>query len=264
MPALSFIIPIRDHAGVADWPAAMCNLQATAASIAAQTSSSWRCVVVASRHSPLPHLPGKIEVHRLDLPTPAPLPPLANMEQRLEAIRADKGRRVLEGMLSVAPDNYVMTVDYDDLVSNRLAAFAEVHSAQPGWFVDSGYLYDGSSTLMRLGSGFDELCGTSLIIHADRLVLPPKLEAADETYLRQWFGSHKFAKRLLAQAGTPLAPLPFPGAIYRVGHADAVSASSAIWRHFLPRRQRLFPQLRSLARLRLLTSKLRTEYFAQS
>ena len=49
---ITFVIPVRDHRGVADWPTMSAHLATTVASITAQTSPNWRCVLVATQDTP--------------------------------------------------------------------------------------------------------------------------------------------------------------------------------------------------------------------
>lgn len=264
-PALTFVVPVRHHHGVSGWSETMVRMRETARSIAAQTSGNWACVFVASRDTPMPTLPKGVEVVRVDLPR-AELPDgRLDQEARFEAIRADKGRRVLAGILAAEPPGHVMIADFDDFVSKRLAAFVEEHAGANGWYMSSGYVYDGSNYVLRMAEGFDAFCGTSLIIRAGLFDVPASLETADETYLRQWFGSHKFAKAKLAEAGHGLSPLPFDGAVYRLG--SGVSGVASIRSVFLPRwfvRRRPSTFLRNLAALRPVSARFRGEFLATS
>ncbi|MCK7494916.1 MAG: hypothetical protein MZW92_30240 [Comamonadaceae bacterium] len=154
-------------------------------------------------------------------------------EKRLyNAIRDDKGGRVWAGLKTVEPRGHVMVVDYDDFVSRRLAATAAAAPDAAGWYVDVGYLYDGSAFVLKR-SKFDELCGSSLIVNA-RHFYP--VDGADERHVvRYVHGSHKFIKTMLREKGDPLVPLPYPGAMYRVGHAQASSGSAGLRQHLSPR-----------------------------
>jgi len=71
-------------------------LRQTARSIAMQTSALWQAVVIASQEASLPALPPGVDVVRVDYP-PNPLYVRGNREKEpfYEAVRLDKGRRVL-------------------------------------------------------------------------------------------------------------------------------------------------------------------------
>ncbi len=81
-----------------------------------------------------------------------------------EAIRADKGRRVLAGMLQAGAMGHVMIVDDDDFVSCRLAGFVAANLAETGWYLKHGYVWTEGSRLLFRHDDFSHLCGTSHII----------------------------------------------------------------------------------------------------
>lgn len=208
---LTFAIPVRDPRGVADWSIVREYLAMTVRSLAAQQGPRPRIVLGVSQGTNLPRLPATADVVEVDLPY-HPLP-AAQGPERWDQIRVDKGLRLAHALAAVKPRGHVMTVDYDDLVSSRLSAHVAEHPQAPGWFVDAGYVWGGGPFASRLSTGFNELCGTSLIIRADLLRIPDS--PGDPMHLeriKDLLGSHKRWRGLLA-----LEPLPFPGAVYRVG-----------------------------------------------
>ncbi|WP_156963716.1 galactosyl transferase [Muricoccus aerilatus] len=213
-------------------------MAATIHSIASQRSGAWEAIVVANRGADLPAMPSGFDVVRVDF-APAILPP--SQEERLEAVRRDKGGRILAGLIAGRPKGHVMVVDYDDLVRFRLSELVSANPTSNGWYFETGFLYSGGEEVLAYESRFYAFCGTSHIVRADLLRIPAAFEQADQGYVSQWLGSHKAIKRMLEQAGTPLERLPFPGAIYRIGHADATSRSGNI-RRFLNRKA-VKPQL---------------------
>jgi hypothetical protein len=261
---LTFIVPVRHHASVADWPAVVAVLAVTLRSIAAQTAPNWRAVVVANTETELPALPAGVEAARVDLPYRQLPDQRVDLEAFYEGIRDDKGRRILAGIKHSRPRGHVMVVDYDDLVSNRLAALVASDPQAPGWFFDTGYLFSGSSLIYRYPREFYEKCGTSHVVRADLFGLPDDLAGATTTVIRRNLGSHKFIKKDLEAAGSPLAPLPMPGAIYRIGHSGSNSQSSPLLRHlFSPRDAVRHPRrtLRNAAGLRLMGHSIKREFF---
>ena len=79
-------------------------------------------------------------------------------------------------------------------------------------------------------------------------------------------GSHIFLHEHLDATGTPLAKLPFLGAVYRIGHAEAHSQSDSIPRKFflnkdLLRQKKEF--CRRLTRLRVKNRGLEKEFFGR-
>ncbi|HTV67131.1 MAG TPA: galactosyl transferase [Rhizobiaceae bacterium] len=228
-PVVTFVIPVRHQDNAKDWHALKANLAQTIASIAGQTHPGWRAVIVANDGADLPKVPTKFEIVRVDFP------PNALHEQRgadketfYEAFRVDKGRRVLKGMLAVPDSRFFMIVDDDDLVSNRIVEFAARNTSCPGWTISRGYSWSANGSLLFDLPDFHHYCGTSLIVRSDLYRLPERFEDASLEFVTTRLGGHRRIVELLAEEGNPLQPLPFHGAIYRIGHAGAHSGSSDV------------------------------------
>jgi len=271
--ALTFIIPVRHQDNAKDWPRLKSNLAQTLRSLAAQTSDDWRAIVVANHGADLPPLPPGVEVARVDFP-PNSLHEQgeAGREAFYDACRMNKGERVLAGMLHAGAMRYAMVVDDDDCVSSRLAEFVAGGAPEgatdnpPGWFIEDGYLWeDGSSYLYRI-PGFSRLCGTSHIVRADLFQLPASMATAEREYIRTMMGSHVYISEKLKRTGTPLAPLPFAGAVYRVGHPGAHSKSQGVFAQYFRHGWLLYSPgelARRLQRLKWLGSGMRREFFGK-
>ncbi len=247
---LTVVIPVRHHESVPDWPEVQRRLALTARSVAGQRDGSWQGVVVANSDTPLPSLPEGFSVVRVDLPLHT-LPEWeggAGEAARNEAVRHDKGARVLAGIVAARPTGHVMVVDYDDFVSCRLAALADSAPDAPGWVIDSGFVYDEGPVVYRKRHGFNDLCGSSLLVHSSLLGLEAGPET-DRAHVARTLGSHVFLANDLREAGTPLVSCPFPGAVYRVAVPGSVSGSAGIRRKFFRRRLLLEHPLTFLRRL---------------
>lgn len=265
---LSFIVPVPHPANARNWPRLRENLAQTIRSISAQNHPDWRAVVVANHGSDLPPMPSRFSVTYVDF-APNRIDELDPGDRNglYDAVRLDKGRRVLAGMLEAGQTDYFMIVDDDDLVSDRLAGFVAANRGCNGWFLRDGYVWSDGGKLLYLYDDFSNLCGTSHIVRADLYGLPGSVPAATGLYLQRHLGSHIFIEDLLAERGTPLAPLPFPGAVYRIGHSESVSRSRGILRTFIVGRNLLsdpLRALRSLRRLRPLTGGRRREFFGRA
>jgi hypothetical protein len=263
--SITFIIPVRHQDNARDWSQVKRHLSETVSSISRQTSPAWKAVIVANYGADLPELPPGFEVKRVDFP-PNQLHERgkSDKEDFFNAFRLDKGRRVLAGMLHAGEMEYVMIVDGDDFVSCKLTSFVAANPHANGWYIRDGYVWSGGN-LLYLYSDFSRLCGSSNIVRADLYHLPARFEDADDSYIRSMLGRHIFIHDHLDAAGTPLAPLPFAGAVYRTGHDEAHSRSGTILKMFIwhkdvlrkPRRLR-----RRLFRLRVRTKRLRQEFFS--
>ncbi|MGK6314546.1 galactosyl transferase [Neorhizobium sp. DT-125] len=268
MSVVTFIIPVRHQDNARDWSLLKKNLTQTVASIANQTSPDWRGIIVANRGADLPALPDKFSVTWVDFP-PNDIHERGNATEAdfLDSFRADKGRRVLAGMLDARDGRFFMIVDDDDFVSARIVQYVSQHRDENGWIIDKGYIWDDGGTLLLCRDQFSHYCGTSLIIRSDLYGLPSKAEDASIEWIKDMLGSHVRITPALAARGTPLSSLPFRGAVYRVAHKGSHSkAPSLIDMYFLNRNvlKRPVNAIRNLARLRLLSAEHKREFFGVS
>jgi len=259
---LTFVIPVRHQATVRDWPQVRDRLAITLRSVAAQEGGAWNGIVVADRQADLPPLPAGFDVVQVDRPPPR-LPDRREREAFFEAVRDDKGNRLLAGLLGAPVGSHVMAVDYDDLVSRRLAALIATQPRANGWVVESGYVFSGGSEVFLRHAGFQTASGTSHILRTDLLALPSDPALANQGLVQRWLGSHLHLREDMRRRGTPLARLPFPGAIYRVGHADQAMGHPGL-REYVRRLYRGDPaRLAEVeARFRPLDEGLVAEFFA--
>jgi hypothetical protein len=264
-PLLTFVIPLRHPQNSPDWDALKRRLEQTIRSIAAQDDPRWRAILVANAGADLPRLPRGFRCEQVDFPPNPMFERGANgLEAFRDACRLDKGRRVLAGILAAGSVGYVMVVDDDDLVSRHLTGFVAAHRGKSGWYVEKGYLWGDGGKLLYQYADFSSFCGTSHIVRADLYDVSPGRPAADSALVRTLFGSHIFIREYLAARGRPLEPLPFPGAVYRIGHAGAHSKSPGLLRQVFFKRELLRHPLQSVQRLsglRLLGPAMRRQFW---
>jgi len=263
--ALTFIIPVRHQDNAKDWSRLKANLSQTLASISNQSTGAWRGLVVANEGADLPPLPKQVEAVRVTFP-----PNLlhdkgtATQEEFYEAFRIDKGRRVLAAMVAAEKTSHFMIVDDDDLVSCRLAEFVGRNPSGHGLVVKQGYIWTDQGSYLYAYPDLNGLCGSTLIIRSDLYELPATASGWPDERIKKMLGSHRQVGQHLAQAGTPLVPLPFPGAVYRIGHAGNHSGKGGIadeffWNRRYIRRPWLLGS--NLLKLRPITGKVRQEFF---
>ena len=255
-PTVTFVIPVRHPENAKNWQSLTRRLSDTAQSIAAQTHASWRAIVVGNEGAVFPDLPDGFDIVRVDFP-PNPQHEMgaAALDAVYEAFRLDKGRRVLAGMLAAGNTGYFMIVDDDDFVSRQIVAHARENCGAPGWSIAKGYVWSEGGHLALLHPQFATICGTSHIIRADLYDLQASFEAANGDYIKTMLGSHVKIESILADRGAPLEPLPFAGAVYRVGHAEAHSKSKGIVQTYVFDQSRISRRvaLGNLSRFRLVT-----------
>lgn len=265
---VTFVIPVLHPDNASNWAKVRSDLCETVYSLLQQTSYNWAAVIVANHEADLPDFPDPVRILRVDLPhNPKFDRSKYSLEESYRATRLNKGHRILAGALSVrGSTRYMMVVDNDDFVSRDLVAFVERNDGCDGWYFAQGFVWEENSGYVVKTRGFSMICGTCQILRIDNWRLPESAERADVDYISTMLGNHRAVHAIMEQAGTPLAPLPFPGAIYRVGNSESVSKSRS------PLRKRLFslqgwsePRtlLRMIAGLRPLSQKVRDQYGMQ-
>jgi exopolysaccharide biosynthesis galactosyltransferase PssJ len=265
---LTFIVPVRHQDNAPNWQNVKRHLRDTILSISRQQGEGWKAIIVANQGADLPEIPRGFEVARVDFPPNALYTQgKAEQEEFYNALRSDKGRRVLAAMLHAGQMGHVMIVDDDDFISRRLTSFVHANPQANGWYIRDGYIWSDGGRLLYRSADFFRMCGTSHIVRADLYRIPPSLEAADETYIRRMLGSHRFICDDLDASGTPLAPLPFIGAVYRTGHTESYIGSRTILKQYFLRKD-LLKDPRELARralrLKLKNHQIEQEFFGVS
>ena len=267
MTTLTFLIPVRHPDNSPDWSRLKANLAQTVGSIAAQTHSDWRGIIIANEGADLPPLPERFSVEWVQFPPNLRHEKVGgSTEDFLDAFRVDKGRRVLKGMLRARDSRFFMIVDDDDFVSARITQFVADHPNANGWTVDLGYVWDDGGKILYRHHQLNHVCGSSLIIKSDLYGLPENFEAATREFIMTMLGSHRRIGSILAERGTPLAALPFPGTIYRVAHKGSHSQTPSILRQYVFSRgmlRRPHRLLRNLIRLRRVDTAVKREFFGE-
>ena len=263
--ALTFLIPVRHQDNAKDWSRLKANLSQTLASISNQTAGSWKAIVVANEGADLPALPNQVEAVRVTFP-PNTLHEKGNatQEEFYEAFRLDKGRRVLAAMLAAGKTSHFMIVDDDDLVSGRLAEFVARNQASNGWVVKQGYIWTDQGSVLFAHPNLNSLCGSTLIVRSDLYDLPATAAGWSDERIKKMLGSHRQIANHLSETGTPLEQLPFPGGIYRIGHAGNHSGKGGIGDEFFWNRRyirRPWALANNLLQLRPITRAMRQEFF---
>lgn len=263
---ITFIIPVRHQKNASNWEVVKTNLKETIKSVRNQDSPGWKAVIIANYGADLPEIPEGFEVKRVDFP-PNPIfsKNSAPVDEVYEAVRIDKGRRILAGMIHAGEMGHVMIVDDDDFVHRKITSFVAENSSSNGYFIQDGFVWAcGGKWLYHYDGDFSHLCGTSHIIRSDLYNLPHSFEAATDSYIKKMLGSHRFIFDELRKNGNPLSKLPFLGAIYRVGHSENHSQSNSIFEKYIFKRhlwKHPIRQVKRLARLRIINKTIKNDFF---
>ncbi len=192
----------------------------------------------------------RLEIINVDFPVPP---------QDAKLTMTDKWRKLAAGMVragKLKPD-FVMIMDADDLVSNRIGAWAKEHPNSNGGVIRRGYVYCPGSRWIERKDDYN--CGTNAIVSA-RLIQFPS-DTSEESFqacsVLRW--GHMTIESELAKAGTPLEVLPFRAGIYTIAHGDNHAVQ---WADYGPRGY--YVNLKSLIRhplrMRPCTAGVRREF----
>jgi hypothetical protein len=255
-PHLTFVVPVRHHENSRDWSLECENLLNTTRSIAAQTEPGWAAVVVVNEGAPLPELPAGVIVKRVDFsPNLHHDVNAGDFRSAMDAFRRDKGRRVLAGMRALPGSEYFMIVDGDDFVNRQISAHVKAGRGGAGWYLAHGYGVNYRGTWSFLLQD---------LFHLYRI--PPEDDPAFIPYISKRLGSHGAITELFAEDGHPLAPVPFPGAAYVVGHPNSHSISNTLLRQYILNKDSLrrpWTLPSKLSRIRLVDSAFRQEFMGE-
>jgi hypothetical protein len=225
---LTFLTSLRHPANAVDYRRVGELLAQTLRSATAQKNDAFEVVVVGNLKPDI-EWPNQARFVQVDFPAPEAA---KSVGMSREAVLRDKGTKLAVAMLASDPaTTHFMTLDADDLVSNRLAGYVAsqtVHSS-PGWAIDRGYVFHAPASITLLRSGFNEVCGTSLIFDRNTIDVPDLPTGASQDEIIGGFGnrvtfdllgSHKHLRKHCEEAGRPLGILPFPGAAYAIGTGE--------------------------------------------
>jgi hypothetical protein len=208
-----FIVPLRSPESCSNWleVSALCN--STLSSLTQQTSSNYQVVLVCNS-LPVDFIANdRIIVVRDNFPIP----------YSLEERNTDIYNKVKRGMVEVRKlelvkqdtSVFIMKVDADDLVSNRLVSFTERHPDRDGWYFATGYIYEVESNNLFFRPRFNTVSGTSHILKCNYSDFPESMDTPAAKWL-DLIWQHLRVNKLLEPKGRILKPLLFPGAVYRI------------------------------------------------
>ncbi|ABI55479.1 galactosyltransferase protein [Alkalilimnicola ehrlichii MLHE-1] len=265
-PLLACVTPLIHPDVARSWPSVCARLRETAASVLSSDSPATpiRMFVGCNYEAEVSDLPSGVKLMRLPLPAPDASVYASTGDQeavRLESVRLDKGEKVLAAAREARDEGaeYIMFLDADDLLSNRIIGWVAAHRGAPGWVIDKGWLHRPNSPFIYQQDRFNRVCGSCHIVRTDLIPgLSSKAEMTEDE-IKKYFGSHLHLADRLSFEGHHLEKLPFRGAVYRVGHGNNISRRKrAIEFWALRRHPSLF--LKRVVGFRRLSAKLIEEF----
>jgi hypothetical protein len=239
---LAFVIPLRSKVSSRNWTLEVRLLERTIQSILNQTDPHFNIYLVYTDKPDINIIHPKL--HFIQFPHPfLPFDHIIDIKSPKVKVYSpkwvegemDKGRKICLGCKIAIEEGhkYIMQVDADDLVSNRICSFVNFNLEQnkAGWYVDKGYIYqEGRGYLLKQPANMNYLNGSTNIIRADLVPIPDFRSHKTEDYF--FFITHGYLKnRIKHMYNEEIEPLPFYANIYVVSgnnHSAIVQSVSAI------------------------------------
>ena len=250
-----FVSPIVSRRYCADWGAVSRGLRATIASLSRQTVPDWRIMLVGGDE---PDLPAAFARHVIFVKADL------NIDRPEERGRreVDKERKQYCGYVEVhkyAPE-YVMPLDYDDLVSTRLVEYVCNNPTVDAFLLKRGYVYHDGSNHCQYSQRVYMRTGSNLVVRYRDDLFPNEQSDFNPppAGYRDWplVASHiKNPQRLCESLKLSLKVVPFPAVIWRrntnsisiayneitstAGTGDSATEMHRTMRHFIDRTKQI-------------------------
>jgi len=221
MNEITFVIPFRSKTTSNDWDLHSRLLKRTIKSVLRQTSSNFQILVVYSElpYDPVSH--DKLSYLRL------PFDPIDialieghnELTDRFKFFFMDHGRRIMYGAHRAiqAGTNYIMSVDADDLISNKIAEYVrDKDPSEAGWILKRGFVYiDQAAWLYKQPNNMNSINGSTHILNVAVIDIPDFDKRPFLINDYDLFSAHAWLEeRLRERKGIQLKELPFYGVLY--------------------------------------------------
>lgn len=258
---LTFVIPVKSRSVASDWRNFSQLFERTLISTCNQTDSNFRVTVVCHE---IPDITYHHENVHFIHPNFAP-PSKININTKKYLIdkRIDKGDKIRLGVTYAKEEfntDYVMLVDSDDFISNKVASFVNSNGNDiPGWYVGKGYLsLSWKNILIVTKNKFNYLCGSSVIVK------PNLVEHFFDRGKIDLYFDHRLTT---INSDIELRKVPFFAGIYNMGNGENIHMSFQNVKRFgnhgnwVSRQSlnRLYSKFRNYS-FRLVTPRLRKEF----
>ena len=210
---IAFIIPVKSEKVSSNWPHFRSLFERTVVSVCNQDDTNFKVVAVCHEIPEIEYEHPNIHFLQVDFDPPA-LDGVEGQEERLKIMEIDKGTKIKLGAAFAKKNfdaDYIMTVDSDDFISNRIAGYVNKSSENlPGWYIKKGYIYLEGRKFLFATSKFSYLCGSSIIV---------KPEMVDYFIGKNpvLYFDHQL---LVINEDIPLEPFPFSGGIYSMANGE--------------------------------------------
>ncbi len=253
---LCFIIALKSKAASNNWERVSTLFENSLLSAYNQIDPNFKIIVVCHE---IPKLKYNYD-HRVEIISVVFSPPTSKAATNLTM--QDKWKKLAVGMVRAGElkPHFIMIMDADDLVSRKLAQYANNNLTANGWIFKQGYRYRYGSRWIYWDNFFN--CGTNAIVSSRLIKFPLNTHSESIAECVVLSHGHTVIQKCLEELGTPLVPLPFPGAVYVYGHGDNYSDTHYPKKMLPSYNLRYF--LGRIRRTRYLNQKIREEFSINS
>ena len=237
---LVFLTTVRHPANSNDFGRVLRLLEGTLASVCNQKDEGFEVIVVCNERPSIAFDHPKVHYHIVDFPPPSAL---RRADTGMDALKRDKGTKLMAGVLAARgyePD-YFFIFDADDLVSDRLSAFANSNPGLPGWYVDAGYSLDFRTGRVQRRHGMVRYCGTTLMPNAAELLRLSRapaelsefasqqelLDATSFRFIDDVLGNHVHMVPYFQAHGLKMAAIPFHASVWVLNTGENHTGTNA-------------------------------------
>ena len=264
---LGFIVAFRPKSKSKNWTEDSMLLQHTLGSICNQTENDFIVFVIFTDMPDIEYdqekivfikFPYELMYQEQLIEYQLKQEPLFNVAKNTKLeLDFDKSRRIQFGCerAKEISCNFIMSVDADDLISNKIVAFVNLHKDKPlGWYVEKGYMKRlGHPFFIKVNKQMVNINGSSNIVRADLVPVADFSSTLIEEYA--FFHWHAYLRHRLNQEHKKvMKPLPFFAVVY-ILHDSSLSGYGS----FL-RTQYLKTALKYLMRGKFITKSLQKEF----
>lgn len=145
----------------------------------------------------------------------------------------DKGKKITYGCKKAIENGctYIMAIDSDDLISNKISSYVNSSAGSVGgWVINKGYIYNDNSLILIKNHHIQGINGSTHIIHRDLITIPTFTK--NDFFSFNFFEAHGYLKQRIKDTyNIELKEIPFFGIIYLL-HNNNTSGVTSLFQSF--------------------------------
>ena len=233
---LIFVIPLKAKGASSDWEGCVVRFKQTVQSCYQQTNPNFRILISCDEKIDLGFEDDRIEfLVSDDIPLPKSWEEKVRNKSWKQLVAAVRIKEILRKQKDPKHGIYVMPVDADDLVSSRLAQYAEDHPNENGFVSKYGYVWHEGQMYVQRYKDMHRYCGSCNVIkmYLEDLpdMIPVETERCYDPVVCRGLNSRYIIRKdhgkvvdIYAAKGKSFLICPFVTTIYRLSTGDNISS----------------------------------------